>query len=149
MTTILLLALAGSVLAAIVGTIWYSNATPMGRLHMRYLGFDKLTPEEQKKSIDEAKPKMPKMYAAQMGLSFLTAFSVVFIVTMSVTNGVPLMGAIGFVIMNWLCFVVPTIGAALLWGNCDRKIVWRKFFSDILSSLVTLLLIALMTSLFI
>ena len=54
MLTILLLALAGAVIAAVVGTFWYSPGTPMGKIHMRYLGFDKLSDEEKKKKIEEA-----------------------------------------------------------------------------------------------
>lgn len=148
MLTILLLALAGAVIAAVVGTFWYSPGTPMGKIHMRYLGFDKLSDEEKKKKIEEAKPTMPKTYLAQTLLSFLTAFSVVFVVIMTVRNGVSLGIAIAFVAMNWLCFIVPTIGSAILWGNCDRAIAWKKFFSDILSNLVTVLLTALLASLF-
>lgn len=148
MLTILLLALAGAVIAAVVGTFWYSPGTPMGKIHMRYLGFDKLSDEEKKKKIEEAKPTMPKTYLAQTLLSFLTAFSVVFVVIMTVRNGVSLGIAIAFVAMNWLCFIVPTIGSAILWGNCDRAIAWKKFISDILSNLVTVLLTALLASLF-
>jgi hypothetical protein len=149
MTTILLLSLAGAVIAAVVGTFWYSNATPMGKIHMRYLGFDTLSPEEQKKKIEEAKPKMMKMYGAQMALSLLTSLATVYIITMSVQNGVPFWMAVGFVAVNWLCFMVPVVGSGILWSNCDRRIVWQKFFSDIFANLVTILLIALMTSFFI
>ncbi len=88
--SILLLALGGAVLSAVVGTFWYSNATPMGRIHMKSLGFDTLSGEEKKKKMEEAKPMMPKMYAGQMLLSFLTSFAVVFIVTMSMNNGLSL-----------------------------------------------------------
>ncbi len=149
MTTIILLALAGTVIAAVVGTFWYSPMTPMGKLHMRYLGFDQLSPEEQAQKIATAKPHMPKLYGVQMALSFLTAFFVVFVVTMSVQNGVPLAMAIGFPVMAWLCFTVPTVGSAILWSNCDRSIAWKKFLSDTLAQLLTILLIALMASLFI
>ncbi len=149
MTTIFLLALLGAVLAAVVGTFWYSMATPMGRLHMKYLGFDKLSPEEQKKKIAEAKPMMWKMYLAQIILSFLTSFAVVFIVTMSIQNGLSVWMALGFVSMNWLCFMVPVVGSALLWSNCDRSIVWKKFFSDIFANLVTIIVIALLAILFV
>ncbi len=149
MITLLSLSIAGSVIAAIVGTIWYSNATPMGRIQMQYLGFDKLTPEEQKSKMEAAKPMMPKMYAGQLVLSFLTAFAVVFIISMSVQNGVPFRFALVFVILNWLCFIVPTIGSGILWSNCDRKIAWQKFFSEIFSNLLTVLLIAFLTSFFV
>jgi len=149
MTTIILLSLAGAVIAAVVGTVWYSDKTPTGKIHMKYLGFYNLSPEEQKQKIAEAKPKMWKMYVAQMALSFLTAFSVVFIVTMGMINGLSFGVALGFVAMNWLCFIVPIIGTGILWSNCDRSIAWQKFFSDIASNLVTLVLTALLASLFV
>lgn len=149
MITTLVLALVGTVIAAVVGTLWYSNATPMGKIHMQYLGFDKLTKEEQMKKMEEAKPQMFKMYVAQMALSLLTSLFVVFVVTESVRNGVSVTMAIGFPILSWLCFAVPSIGTSILWSNCDRSIAWKKFFSDIFSNLVTILLIALMTSLFV
>ncbi len=149
MVTILLLSLAGAVIAVVVGTFWYSMATPMGKVHMKYLGFDKLTPEEQKQKIEEAKSTVWKTYLAQMFLSFLTSFTVVFIVTMSLRNDMTLAGALGFVVLNWLAFVVPTIGSAILWGTCERSIAWKKFFSDIFSNLVTLLIIGFLASLFV
>lgn len=46
--TILLLSIAGVVISILVGTVWYSPGTPMGKVHMRYLGFSNLSPEEQK-----------------------------------------------------------------------------------------------------
>ncbi len=147
MITITLLALGGAVLAAIIGTFWYSPLTPMGRLHMHYLGFDKLSKEEQKKKIEEAKPHMWKMYVGQIAMSFLTAFAVVYITTTSIQNGVPLLYALGFVAMNWLCFMVPIVGSAILWSNIDRKIVWKKFFSDIGANFVTVMVIAYIASL--
>jgi hypothetical protein len=149
MTTIILLALAGAVVAAIVGTFWYSPITPMGRLHMKYLGFDTLSKEEQAKKIEEAKPHMWKMYVGQIVLSFLTAFAVVFITTTSIKNGVPSWLALGFVAVNWLCFMLPIIGSGILWSNCDRSIAWKKFFSDIASNLVTVLLISFLAGLFV
>lgn len=149
MTTIILLALAGAVIAAVVGTVWYMPQTPMGKLHMKYLGFDKLSKEEQDRKIAEAKPHMWKTYLAQIALSFLTAFATVFIILMSMRNGVTLGLALGFVALNWLCFVVPTVGSSILWGNCDPKLAWKKFFSDSLSVLVTLLLVSLLASLFV
>ncbi len=149
MTTIIILSIVGAIIAAVIGTIWYSNATPMGKLHMRFLGFDKLSPAEQQAKMAEAKPMMPKMYAGQMLLSFLTAFATVLIITMSMQNGLSFGMALGFVVLNWFCFVVPTVGGNILWGNCDRAIAWKKFFSDILEILVTLIVIAGVASLFV
>lgn len=148
MLTAILLIIAGVIISIVVGTFWYSPGTPMGRLHMRYLGFDKLSPEEQKHKIEAAKPTMPKIYAGQMLLSLLQSAAVVLIVTMSMQNGVPFVAALGFVVFNWLCFMVPVNGSQILWGNVERAIAWPKFFSDSLSNLVTLLAIACLAGFF-
>lgn len=145
--TFLLLVIGGVIISVVVGTFWYSSGTPMGKLHMRYLGLDKLSDEERKKKMEEGKAMMSKMYAAQMALSLLIAFGTVFIVRLSVQNGVPLALAIGFVAFNWLCFMLPVVGIGILWSNCDRKIAWKKFASDSLSQLVTVVLIALLAGL--
>jgi len=143
--TIFLLTLAGVIISVVIGTFWYSQNTPMGKLHMTYIGFDKLSKKEQQKKMEEMKPQMPKMYGSQMLLSMLTSFAVVFIITESMTNGVPFSMALGFVGLNWLCFMVPVVGMNILWGNVDRKIAMQKFVSDSLSNLVTVLLIACLT----
>ncbi len=148
MLTIIILSIAGAILSAVIGTIWYSNSTPMGRIHMQYLGFDKLSDEEKKMKMKEAMPMMPKIYGLQFLLSLLTSFAVVFIIIMSLRNGVIPKYAYGFITLNWLCFMVPIIGSGILWGNCDRKIALKKFISDILCNLVTVLLIAFLASFF-
>ena len=146
--TILLLSIAGVIISVVVGTLWYGPNSPTGKVHMQYLGFDKLSPEEQQQKIEMAKPNMPKIYVAQMLLSLLTAAFTVFVITMSVQNGVPFGTALGFPIIAWLCFTVPAVGTGLLWGNCEGALAWKKFFTDILCSLVTILLTALMVSFF-
>lgn len=148
MTTIIILTLAGAVLAAVVGTLWYAPKSPMGKLHMQYLGFDKLSEEEQRQSIETAKPHMWKLYIGQIVLSILTAGAVVVIVAMSMEERVPFTMAAGFVAFNWLCFMVPVVGSQILWGNCDRAIAWKKFLSDSFSHLVIVLLIAVLAGLF-
>lgn len=148
MLSLILLTIAGAVIAAVVGTLWYSNATPMGKIHMRSMGFDKLSDADKKKKMEEGKAMMGKMYTAQILLSLLTSFAVVFVVTESLRNGLTLPMAMGFVIFNWLCFMVPIIGSGVLWSNCDRSIAWKKFFSDIVENLITVLLIALLAGIF-
>lgn len=147
-TSLIVLTLAGVIIAMVVGMVWYNPSTPMGKLHMRYCGMDKLSPEEQKKIMTDVKPKMPKMYAGQIVLALLTSFAVVFIVSLSIRNGVPASMAAGFVLFNWLCFMVPIIGQGILWGPVESAIAWKKFFSDSACNLVTVLLIALVASLF-
>lgn len=150
MTTILLLSALGAIISAIIGTFWYSPITPMGRIHMKSIGMDTLSPEEQKQKIEAAKPTMWKLYLAQIILSFLTAFSVVFTITESVVSGVPFKIAILFPIMNWLCFMVPVVGSAILWSsNLTKGLAWKKFFSDICSYLITILIIAYVVNLFV
>lgn len=147
--TIFLLSIAGVVISIVVGMLWYSPQSPMGKIHMRYIGFDKLSPEEQKQKIEAAKPGMPKIYAGQMVLSLLTSFATVFIVTMSVQNSMTFMMALGFVFFNWLCFMVPVVGGQILWGNVDRSIAWQKFFSDSANHLVVIVLVAFLASFFV
>lgn len=149
MITTIILALAGVVVSVVIGSIWFLPSTPTGKIQMRFLGFDKLTPEEQAKKIKDAEPGMPKIYAGQMFLSLMTSIAVVFIVSMSLQNGVTFITALSFLLINWLCFVVPAVGMQMLWGNCEGELAWKKFFSDSLSILVTILVIAGMTYLFV
>ena len=121
----------------------------MGKIHVRYIGFDTLSPEEQRQKIAVAKPKMPKIYLAQMALSLLTSVATVTIVTMSMKNGITLPMALGFVVFNWLCFVVPVVGGQILWSNPDSAVAWKKFLSDIANHLVVILLTALLASCFV
>jgi hypothetical protein len=146
MTTILVLALIGTVISVIVGTLWYMPTTPTGKLHMKYLGFDALSKEEQNLIIERAKPTMWKTYLGQMVLSFLMSVSVVFVVVMSIQNGVPVAMALVFPLANWLCFTVPAVGGSILWGNCDRSIAWQKFFSDTGCTLVSVILTGLLAA---
>lgn len=148
MISIILLALAGAIIASIVGTVWYMPSTPMGKIHMQTLGFDKLSPEEQQAKIEAAKPMMPRMYAVQMALSFILSFEVATIITLGLHNGLSLSTAILFVVANWFCFMIPVIGGSILWSNIDRSIALKKFFSDALSYLVTVVLVSLLAAFF-
>lgn len=144
-STVILLGILGAIISALLGTFWYSMATPMGRIHMKSLGFDKLSKEEQKKKIEEAKPHMWKSYLLQMFLSFLTSAFIAGIMyyQKSMTSAV-----YGEVFAVWLCFTVPLIGQALIWNNHDRKLAVKKFFSDSLFNLVTFLIIVAVFSIF-
>ncbi len=142
MTNIILIGVAGAVISAVTGTIWYSGATPMGRWHMQYLGFDKLSKEEQAKRIAEAKPRMWKQYSAQMFLSFLTSFFIAFVTSYTVKSGGPDSAVFFYVPFIWAAFTIPMVGQNLLWGNCEARLAWKKFFSDGIYNLITYLLIA-------
>ncbi len=130
MLSILVVTFLGAVLGALIGTVWYGPFTPMGRWHMAYLGFDKLTKEEQAKKIAEAKPQMPKQYALQFLLSALNSFFVAFVMKNMVANGQPKAGTFGYLAMIWICFVVPVVGSSLLWGNCPPELRLKRLASD-------------------
>lgn len=148
MITILLVAVLGALISAVVGTIWYSPSTPMGKWHMQYLGLDKLSKEEQEELRKKMMPKMWKTYGSQLILSFFTAFFIAMVTRTSVQNGAPASSVFYYVPMAWLCFTVPMIGQNVLWGNCEGTLAWKKFFSESLSNLVTFLLIAFVATLF-
>jgi hypothetical protein len=143
MMTIIFVGLIGAVISAVVGTIWYSPVTPMGKWHMHYLGFDKLTEEEKKKKIAAAKPNMWKTYLAQMTLSFFTSLFIAFVTSYTVQNGGPASAIFSYIPMIWIAFTVPMIGQNILWGTSEGSLAWKRFFSDSLSNLVTFLLVAL------
>ncbi len=148
MTHIILITFLGAVASLIIGSIWYSDKTPMGRLHMRVLGFDKLSKEEQHKLIEEAKPTMWKSFLGQFILSAMTAFFIASVSTIGTQNGLSFTMIIGYGVLAWFCFMVPVIGSAIIWGNIDRKIAWQKFVSDIASYLVNIVVILIIARLF-
>lgn len=148
MTSIILVGIIGMIISAIFGTIWYSNATPMGRWHMEYLGFDKLSDEEKARMIAEAKPKMWKSYLAQMLLSFMTSIFIGFTTAYTVMNGGSASAVYYYVVMIWLTFIVPLVGQGLIWGTTSGSLVWKRFFSDSFANLFMFLLTAYVATLF-
>lgn len=148
MGSIILVGVIGAVVSAITGTLWYSNKTPMGKWHMQYLGFDKLSEEEKAAMIATAKPKMLKSYGGQMLLSLLTSLFIAFVTSVTVANGGPANAVYFYVIAIWVGFVVPIIGQNILWGSSKGALAWKRFFSDSFSNLITFLIIAFIATLF-
>lgn len=149
MGTIIIITIIGAITSLIIGSVWYSNATPMGRLHMQYLGFDKLSVEEQKKMMDEARPHMWKSFLGQFILSALTSFFIGLVTVQGTANSETSGMIIGYLILAWLCFTVPVVGSTIIWGNIDRKIAWKKFFADASSYIVTIVIISAIAQLFV
>lgn len=132
---IILLGIIGVVISVAIGMLWYSMKTPMGKIHMESLGFTKLSKEEQEKRMEEMKPQMWKYYVGQIILSLLTSLFIAFIMIEQKGFGSGIIyGEVGLV---WLCFTVPMIGQGLLWGNYEKRLRWKKFFSDIFMNLIT------------
>lgn len=145
----MLIGLMGAVVSAVVGTVWYNPAwTPMGKWHMRYLGFDKLSKERQDALRREMAPKMWKTYGAQLALSLLSALFIGAVTGYSVQNGAPASSVFFYVLMIWLCFTVPMVGQNILWGTTEGELAWKRFFSESFSNLVTYLIIAFIATLF-
>ena len=149
MGTVILVAVLGAIISAITGTVWYSDKTPMGKWHMQYLGFDKLTNEERAKLIAEAKPRMWKNYSAQLFLSFLTSLFIAFTASYTVQNGGAVTAVYYYVVMAWGAFTMPMIAQGLLWGKGEGSLAWKRFFSDSLYNLITFLIIAFVATLII
>lgn len=147
MGTIILIAIIGSIIASALGTAWYSGSSPMGKWHMQFLGFDKLTQEEKDRMIKEAKPKMWKTYSLQMILSFLTAFFIGFVTKYTVVNGGPESAVYFYVIFAWIAFTVPMVGQNLLWSSKESSFLWKIFFSNSIYNLVTFLVTAFVATL--
>ncbi len=143
MITIILAGIVGAIVSAIIGTFWYSMGTQLGKWHMQYVGFDKLSDEEKKKLIKEAKPKMWKTYLAQMFLSFITSVFIAGVLKYTVDNGGPANVVFYYVAMIWIAFTVPLIGQGFLWGKTEGSLAWKLFFSNSLANLVTFLIVAL------
>lgn len=147
MLTVVSIGILGAVISAVIGTLWYSGSTPMGRWHMQYLGFDKLSEEEKARMMAEAKPKMRKTYSAQLVLSFLTSLFIGFVTSYTVQSGGPAVAVFSYVLMIWIAFTVPIIGQGLLWGKSEGSLAWKRFFSDSTYNLVFFLIVAYMATL--
>lgn len=145
--TILIIAIAGAIISAITGTIWYGSSTPMGKWHMQYLGFDKLSQTEKDALIAAAKPKMAKVYSLQMLLSLVTSLFIGFVTQYTVYGGEPANMVYLYVLSIWFAFTVPMIGQNILWGNIEGSLAWKKFFSDIFYNLITFLIIGFVATL--
>ena len=144
---IILLGVLGTVISTIIGTLWYSMKSPMGKVHLESLGFTKLSPEEQKKRVEEMKPKMWKYYLLQMLLAFLTSVFIAFVLIAQKAFGLSSAVVYGELGLIGLCFTVQIVGQSLLWGNVDLKLRWKKFFSDSFANLVTYMVIVFVFSL--
>ncbi|NTV41517.1 MAG: DUF1761 domain-containing protein [Candidatus Moranbacteria bacterium] len=149
MGTVILVGIIGALISAVTGTLWYMNSTPMGKWHMQYLGFDKLSETEKQKIMAEAKPGMWKSYSAQMILSFLTSFFIAFVTSYTIQNGGPANAVFFYVLTIWLAFTVPMIGQNILWGKSEGSLSWKRFISDSFYNLTTFLIIAFVSAIMI
>ena len=140
--------LLGIITSVVIGTLWHSPFSPFGKIHMEYLGFDKLSQEEQARKIEEAKPHMWKVYLKQMVLSGMTSAALAYLLIV-LPKDVPLSVMYMSITALWVAFVIPLIGQNLLWGPCeDEKLQLKKFLGDSLYQIVTYSAIIFVLSLF-
>src|ERR1700722_3956347 len=98
--TIALLGILGVIISMIIGMLWYSLKTPMGKLQMEATGHGNLSIEEQKKRMDAMKPQMWKYMVAQAFLALLTSLFIAFImIEQRGLGATPIYGEVGAV---WL-----------------------------------------------
>jgi hypothetical protein len=141
--------LTGIIVSIVIGTLWHSPFSPFGKIHMEYLGFTKLSKEEQAKKIEEAKPHMWKIYLKQIVLSGITSAALAYLLIT-----LPKEASISVVYISitalWVAFIAPLVGQNLLWGPCaDEKLQLKKFFGDSLYQIITYSSIIFILSLFI
>ena len=148
MVTIIIVGVIGAIIGIVVGMVWYSDKTPMGRWHMAALGFDKLSPEERERMKADAKPRMWKQFSAQTLLSFITALFIAAVTSVSLQNGAPASSVFYYIPAIWLAFTVPLVGQNILWGTSKGALAWKRFFSDSFANLITYLLVAFVATLF-
>ena len=143
---LLVLGIVGVVISMVIGMLWYSVKTPMGRIQMKSV-HPNISVEEHMKQMADMKPAMGKYMLAQALLALLTSLFIagIMIAQRGLGSG-PIYGEVGAV---WLCFTVPIVGQSLLWGAVDKDLKWKKFFSDIFSNLITYFVIILVFSIII
>lgn len=146
---ILSMTIIGMIIAIIIGSFWHSPGTWSGRIHLQYLGFDKLSKSEMKNIIEVAKPEMWKTYLAQSILSIMTSLFIAFVMINTVQVGQSKYYVFAYMLMIWLGFIIPITGSNLLWGNCEKGLRVKKFFADISYQFVTLFIITLVFTFFV
>ena len=110
MVSLFFIAVLGVVISMIIGMVWHMPNVPTGNLHMEYIGFNKLSASEQKKQMEAAQPHMWKSFLGQAILSYLSSFFIVFVMYYTTQAGLSSSMVYGYVLMIWLCFVIPTFG---------------------------------------
>ncbi|MBP9765765.1 MAG: DUF1761 domain-containing protein [Candidatus Pacebacteria bacterium] len=139
MLKIILLSFIGAFISMLITTIWHSSKL-FGKVRMDYHAKQALSFEEHINKIQEKKPELMKIYLIQFLFSFITSFFL----------AVVMKGGYGFIYSKylfifiglvWISFTVPAIGTDVLWSDAKGKIAFKKFLSEIFSSLLTFIVI--------
>ncbi len=107
--------LTAAVVSMVIGSVWHGPL--FGKLFMREMGMDKLSPEEQAKM----KKSMTGAYIAQFIASFVMFFVLAWYIVTSMHYGV--WGGVANALGLWLGFVVPLALSQAIWGG-KMKLFW-------------------------
>ena len=130
---LIILILIGIIISFIIGMLWHNSKFWGGRIHFQYTGFAKLSEAEKEKVKEKFKPVMWKIFLAQILLSALMSTFIALVMIATTGYGISKYSVFWYVLFIWLCFLVPVLGGGVLWGvDREKKILWQKFFSDIL-----------------
>lgn len=105
-----------SVLAMIVGAIWYGPL--FGNKWMEVIGATDL--DKQKR--EEMQKGATKLYLIQF---LLTVFQV--LVLAHLINDTDTVGGLQRALWIWAAFVIPTLAGTAMWNNDSSKIAWSRF----------------------
>jgi hypothetical protein len=105
-----------SVLAMVVGAIWYGPL--FGNKWMEVIGATDL--DKQKR--EEMQKGATKLYFVQF---LLTLFQV--LVLAHLINDTNTVGGLQRALWIWAAFIVPTLAGVAMWNNDSAKIAWSRF----------------------
>ena len=108
--------LVGSVLAMVVGALWYGPL--FGNMWMKIIG---ISPEDK-----QAREKMQKSAGPLYLIQFVLTLFQVFVLAMIVANWKDSAGYMT-ALWVWAGFVIPTIAGTAMWNNDSAKISWGRF----------------------
>lgn len=108
--------LVGSVLAMVVGGVWYGPL--FGEKWMEVIGATAL----DRKQREEMQKGATKLYLVQF---VLTLFQV--LVLAHLINDTQTVGGVARALWIWAAFVVPTLAGTAMWNNDSARIAWTRF----------------------
>jgi hypothetical protein len=130
--------LVAAVAQFIFSAIWYMPL--FGKIWGRMHGFDKVSAEEQKVMTK----KMMPLLVVQFVFTLVTSAVFVYLVSKVSTD----LNIYCLAALFWLGFIVPTQGAAVLFGGTDPKWVVKKTLIMALGSLGCMMILAFVINAF-
>jgi Protein of unknown function (DUF1761) len=111
----LIAVVAAAVMQFAVGAIWYMPL--FGKMWGEMFGFDKLSKKEQDKAQKEMMPWMGVQFLITVLTSYVLAWSIANVTTVSVYT---------LVFLIWIGFFVPTQASAVIFGGTEAQWIKRR-----------------------